>query len=133
MLSSILILFALPLLDTSRLRSCAFRPLARLVFWAFVVNFFLLLWLGGQHPEPPYVQLGQFCTLFYFSYFLVLVAGLGVVENTLFDIATLPNTPAARLDGGRGPSNPLGQPPPLKIPPASPRGIKEITPSSIFN
>lgn len=92
MLSSILILFALPLLDTSRLRSCAFRPLARLVFWAFVVNFFLLLWLGGQHPEPPYVQLGQFCTLFYFSYFLVLVPGLGVVENTLFDIATLPNT-----------------------------------------
>ena len=97
MLSSILILFALPLLDTSRLRSCAFRPLARLVFWAFVVHFFLLLWLGGQHPEPPYVQLGQFCPLFYFSYFLVLVAGLGVVENTLFDIATLPNTPAGGL------------------------------------
>jgi hypothetical protein len=97
MLSSILILFALPFLDTSRIRSCAFRPLARLVFWAFVVNFFLLAWLGGNHPEPPFVLLGQICTGFYFSYFLILVPAIGILENTLYDIATLPNSKNRRL------------------------------------
>lgn len=90
MLSSILILFALPLLDTSRIRSCAFRPLMRFVFWCFVSNFLLLMWLGSKHPVPPYTQLGQLCTGFYFSYFLILLPAIGILENTLFDLATYP-------------------------------------------
>jgi len=88
MLGSILILFLLPFVDTSRVRSYAFRPIMRLFFWCFVVNFMLLTWLGSQHPEPPFIQIGQFCTAFYFSFFLVLVPLIGCIENTLFDLAT---------------------------------------------
>src|SRR5208282_4105823 len=39
MLGSILILFAMPILDTSRVRSSAFRPMMKLMFWLFVVDF----------------------------------------------------------------------------------------------
>ena len=88
MLGSILILFALPSLDTSRVRSYAFRPFMRLAFWSFVANFLLLMWLGAQHPEPPYISLGQLCAAFYFAYFLLLVPILGLIENTLSDIGT---------------------------------------------
>jgi|ERR1043165_7650706 ubiquinol-cytochrome c reductase cytochrome b subunit len=88
MIASILILLLLPLLETSRIRSCAFRPFMRLAFWSFVTNFFLLMWIGSQHPEVPYIFLGQICTFFYFAYFLLFVPLLGVVENTLSDLAT---------------------------------------------
>jgi ubiquinol-cytochrome c reductase cytochrome b subunit len=88
MLGAILILLALPFLETSRIRSCAFRPFMRLAFWSFVTNFFLLMWIGSQHPEVPYIFLGQICTFFYFAYFLLFVPLLGVVENTLSDLAT---------------------------------------------
>jgi len=71
MLASILILFLLPILESSRVRSSAFRPFMRLFFWLFVSNFLLLMWIGSQHPEPPYILLGQLCTAFYFSYFLI--------------------------------------------------------------
>jgi len=87
MLASILVLFAMPLLDTSRVRSTAFRPLMRFIFWSFVVNFLILGWIGSQHPEPPFLFLGKLSTAFYFAWFLVLVPFIGIIENTLFDLA----------------------------------------------
>ena len=53
MFGAIFILFLLPILDTCRIRGAAFRPLLRLVFWLFVGNFLLLLWLGSQHAAEP--------------------------------------------------------------------------------
>jgi len=88
MLASILILFLLPFLESSRVRSSAFRPFMRFFFWLFVSNFLLLMWIGSNHPEPPYILLGQLCTAFYFSYFVVLVPLLGLIENTLSDLGT---------------------------------------------
>ncbi len=60
----------------------------QIIFWAVVVNFFLLMWVGSTHPEYPFVQIGQLATFFYFAWFLILVPGLGLLENTLMDIAT---------------------------------------------
>lgn len=88
MLASILILLLLPFLESSRVRSSAFRPFMRFSFWLFVVNFLLLMWIGSNHPEPPYILLGQLCTAFYFAYFLILVPLLGLIENTLSDLGT---------------------------------------------
>lgn len=89
MLASILILFLLPYLESSRVRSSAFRPFMRIFFWLFVVNFLLLMWIGSNHPEPPYILLGQLCTAFYFAYFLILVPLIGLIENTLSDLGTI--------------------------------------------
>nr|YP_010879628.1 cytochrome b [Heterobasidion parviporum]WHL55398.1 cytochrome b [Heterobasidion parviporum] len=88
MFGSLLILLVLPLTDLSRIRGSQFRPLMKLAFWFFVVDFVILLWIGSQHPESPYLEIGQFSTAFYFAWFLVIVPFIGITENTLMDIAT---------------------------------------------
>jgi ubiquinol-cytochrome c reductase cytochrome b subunit len=88
MFGSLLILLILPLVDLSRIRGNQFRPAMKLAFWFFVVNFIILLWIGSQHPESPYLEIGQFSTAFYFLWFLFIVPVIGVIENTLMDIAT---------------------------------------------
>lgn len=94
MFGSLLILLAMPLLDTSRIRGSQFRPLMRFSFWMFVVDFLLLMWLGSCHVESPFIEIGQAATAFYFGWFLVIVPVIGIVENTLMDIAveTSPET-----------------------------------------
>lgn len=92
MFGSLLILLAMPLLDTSRIRGSQFRPLMRFSFWLFAVNFLLLMWLGSQHVEDPFIIIGQICTAFYFGWFLVIVPAVGIIENTLMDIAILPGS-----------------------------------------
>jgi len=88
MFGSLLILLVMPLVDLSRIRGNQFRPAMRVAFWFFVVNFFILMWIGACHPETPFLEIGQFSTAFYFLWFLVLVPGIGIAENTLFDLAT---------------------------------------------
>jgi len=88
MFASLLILLVLPLTDLSRVRGSTFRPTMRIAFWFLVVDFLILMWIGSQHPEEPYVTIGQLATGFYFAWFLFLVPFIGLVENTLFDIAT---------------------------------------------
>jgi ubiquinol-cytochrome c reductase cytochrome b subunit len=87
MFGSLLILLILPLTDISRIRGSQFRPAMKLAFWFFVVNFIILMWIGSMHPEEPYLTIGQFATLFYFLYFLFIIPVIGIIENTLFDIA----------------------------------------------
>jgi len=87
MFGALLILIALPVLDISRIRSSAFRPIMKVMYWFFIINFLILLWLGGQHVEEPYIILGQVCTAFYFLYFLLFIPVIGLIENTLIDIA----------------------------------------------
>lgn len=91
MFASLLILLALPLLDTSRIRGSQFRPLMKFFFWVFVANFFILLWIGSQHPNSPYVEVGQVATALYFGWFLVILPVIGLIENTLMDLATIEN------------------------------------------
>ena len=88
MFASLLILLAMPLLDTSRIRGSQFRPLMKFFFWVFVANFFILMWIGSQHPNSPFVEVGQVATALYFSWFLFILPVIGIVENTLMDLAT---------------------------------------------
>ena len=62
----------------------------RVAFWIFAANFFVLMQLGAKHVENPYIQLGQVCTAIYFLWFIVIVPAVGIIENTLADLATLP-------------------------------------------
>lgn len=87
MFGSLLILLLLPILDTKRTRGNKFSPLGKINFWLLPVIFFMLGWLGGNHPEIPYIEIGQIFTTFYFLWFIFLVPLVGVLENTLVDIA----------------------------------------------
>ncbi|MBW8268416.1 cytochrome b [Caldovatus aquaticus] len=83
MFGSILILFVLPWLDTSPVRSMRFRPLARIALFLWTVAFFVLLYCGAKPPEGIYVWLARFATAYYFAYFLVILPLLGRFERTL--------------------------------------------------
>lgn len=91
MFGSLFILFILPLVDVSRIRGNQFRPAMKVAFWFFVVNFFILMWIGSQHPDSPYLEIGQISTALYFIWFLIIVPVIGLAENTLMDIATESN------------------------------------------
>src|SRR6266576_38256 len=83
MFGSLLILLILPIVDVSRQRGFQFRPAMKVAFWFFVFNFFILMWIGSQHPNEPFVFIGQVSTFFYFAWFLLIVPVIGLVENTL--------------------------------------------------
>jgi ubiquinol-cytochrome c reductase cytochrome b/c1 subunit len=81
--SAILVLLTLPFVNTSEVRSSLYRPLHQKFFWLFVVNYFLLGYLGQQAPESPFIELGQMAAVYYFSYFLIILPVLGRLEKSL--------------------------------------------------
>lgn len=82
MFGSLLILFALPWLDTSKVRSGAYRPVFKIFFLLFTVNFIMLGYLGGKPPEGMYVILSRAATVYYYAYFLLILPVLGKIEKT---------------------------------------------------
>jgi ubiquinol-cytochrome c reductase cytochrome b subunit len=83
MFGSILVWFVLPWLDTSKVRSMRFRPVARIFFFLWVISFFVLMYVGGKPAEQPYIFIGQLATAYYFLWFLVLLPLLGRIERPL--------------------------------------------------
>ena len=92
MLGSLLILLAMPLLDDGRGRGDVHRPLSRIAFWVFVGIFFLLMYLGSQHAEEPYITVGAIATAAYFLWFVLLLPIIGMLENSSFDGSNVPST-----------------------------------------
>ena len=88
MFGSLLILLILPLTDLSRIRGSKFRPVMKIAFWFFVVDFAILMWIGAEHPATPYVEIGQIATTFYFAWFLIIVPVIGIIENKFKELAT---------------------------------------------
>ena len=80
---SILVLAVLPFVHTSNLRGLSFRPLGKFLYWSFMMNFILLTWIGSKPVEDPYIFIGQVSSIFYFSYFLILIPISGLIENSL--------------------------------------------------
>jgi ubiquinol-cytochrome c reductase cytochrome b subunit len=80
---AIVILLFLPFINTSEVRSAAFRPLYRKLFWFIFADFLLLGWIGQEIVETPFIEIGQVGTVFYFLYFLVIIPALGILENRL--------------------------------------------------
>ena len=85
MFAALLVLFLLPYLNTSEIRSSSFRPIHRQFFWLLVLDYFVLGWIGGCAPETPYLEIGQIATFFYFFYFLFIVPFLGIFEKKLLN------------------------------------------------
>jgi len=95
MFSSIGVLFVLPWLDTSKVRSMRFRPTARLFFILFLVNAMILGFCGANLPDEFIFRIGEdgpglnwlwlsrIATLYYFGYFLLITPVLGLVEKPL--------------------------------------------------
>jgi ubiquinol-cytochrome c reductase cytochrome b/c1 subunit len=78
---SILLLFLVPWLDTSRVRSARFRPIYRIVYWLLPIDVIALGWVGANPPTGAVVTVGQIATFYYFFHFLVLLPLIGKIET----------------------------------------------------
>jgi ubiquinol-cytochrome c reductase cytochrome b/c1 subunit len=81
MFGSIAILFVLPWLDTSRVRSGTYRPTFKGFFWIFVIVCVALGYLGSKPAEGAYVIWSRVLTAYYFIHFLVILPLLGLLES----------------------------------------------------
>ena len=82
MFSSILLLFFLPWLDKSPVRSGSYRPMFRIYFAILILDVAVLGFCGGRPAEEPYVMVSQVATIYYFAHFLIILPILSVVERT---------------------------------------------------
>ena len=105
MFGSILLLFLLPWLDTSPIRSGNYRPVYRWFFWALVADVLVLGWVGQAEPITRNVLIGQLCAIYYFAHFLVVLPIVSALERPL----PLPNSISESvLHGEAAESAPFG-------------------------
>jgi ubiquinol-cytochrome c reductase cytochrome b subunit len=71
----------LPFVGQFKIKSPKFNKVHQFFFWLFINDAILLLWLGAQLVEEPYVTISRVATVFYFSYFLVILPILSYIEN----------------------------------------------------
>jgi ubiquinol-cytochrome c reductase cytochrome b subunit len=70
---AVIIMFFLPWLDYSPVRSIRYRPdWHKYVYGVFVIDFLILGYLGVQPPSPIGERVSQVGTLFYFGFFLLM-------------------------------------------------------------
>src|SRR5499427_2872001 len=105
---SIFLMFIVPWLDTSPVRSARFRPIYKWVFWLLVIDVIALGWVGANPPEGLVVTVGQIATLYYFVHFLILFPVIGRLERprplpASIAAAVLQGGAAARLGGAGAP------------------------------
>ncbi|HAA93199.1 MAG TPA: cytochrome b [Rhodospirillaceae bacterium] len=110
--ASIMILFVLPWLDTSKVRSARYRPIFRIFFWVLFVDCIILGIVGAKSPSDAvfpgiawfdYKTLGLLATIYYFGHFLVLLPILGKIEKP----KPLPTSISKPVISGGG-SSPIG-------------------------
>jgi len=97
MFGAIAVLFVLPWLDTSKVRSMRFRPVAKWFFWIFLFFCFILGWCGAETPDNIAIPFGtdadgntrglnftwlsRIGTAYYFAYFVLILPILGLIEK----------------------------------------------------
>ncbi len=81
MFASIGVLFLLPWLDTSKVRSATFRPWFKQFFFIFVAVSLGLGYLGGKPAEGGYVLASRILTAYYFAHFLIILPLVGLFEK----------------------------------------------------
>ena len=81
MFGAIAVLFVLPWLDRSPVRSGRFRPLFKQFFLLLLVALVVLGYMGAMPAEEPFVLISQIATAYYFAYFVVILPLLSIIER----------------------------------------------------
>jgi ubiquinol-cytochrome c reductase cytochrome b subunit len=105
MFASILLLFFLPWLDKSPVRSGHYRPVFRIFFVILVLDVLLLGLCGMKPAEQPWVALSQIGSAYYFAHFLIILPLISKFERPL----PLPNSISESvLHGEKQEAAPIG-------------------------
>jgi len=72
MFAALLVLFFLPWLDRSKIRSCSFRPIYKWFMILFFINFFILSYVGLKPAEGVYLLIARIGLIYYFVFFLII-------------------------------------------------------------
>ena len=102
MFASIFLLFFLPWLDTSPVRSGRYRPVFKKFFWFGLIPCVLTLgYCGGAPAEPGYILISQIAVGYYFTHFLIILPLIAKFEKPLplpvsITEAVLSHAPAAQ-------------------------------------
>ena len=105
MFASILLLFFLPWLDKSPVRSAAYRPMFKRTNWLLWVTVLVLGYCGMKPAEQPYVALSQIFAAYYFAHFLIILPLVSKFERPL----PLPNSISESvLHGEKKEAAPIG-------------------------
>jgi ubiquinol-cytochrome c reductase cytochrome b subunit len=83
MFAAIALLFFLPWLDSSPVKSSNYRPLNRIFFWVLVADVFILGFCGKSPAEQPYVIMSQLAAAYYFAHFLIILPIVSRIERPL--------------------------------------------------
>jgi ubiquinol-cytochrome c reductase cytochrome b subunit len=86
MAGAIVTLALIPWLDTSRVRSCRFRPLMKQFFWPFVLVCIILGYCGSQGVDAtvigiPLVWVARLCSIYYYAFFWLIMPIIGLIET----------------------------------------------------
>jgi ubiquinol-cytochrome c reductase cytochrome b subunit len=87
MFSALLSILTLSVTDKAKFKGFQFRPLSKILFWIFVVNFIILMYLGAKHVETPFIELGQGATILYFLYFIIIMFSVSLIETTFKELS----------------------------------------------
>ncbi|HKK28831.1 MAG TPA: cytochrome b/b6 [Alphaproteobacteria bacterium] len=87
MFAAIAVLFILPWLDRSPVRSARFRPAYKWFFWVLFADCILLGWCGANSPDDTWLGIefvvwSRLATAYYFAHFLLIIPYLGLFEKT---------------------------------------------------
>ena len=80
-IASVAILFLVPFLDTSKVRSSRFRPIYKQFYWIFIADVILLGWCGSQPAGGIALLLARIGTVYYFAHFLLVMPLVGWFEK----------------------------------------------------
>jgi len=83
MFSAVFVLFVIPWLDRSPIKSASYRPIYKWFYWLFFVSCMVLGWAGAQQPEGLPLLLGRLATIYYFLHFVVIMPLLTMIERPL--------------------------------------------------
>ncbi len=99
MFGAIAVLFFVPWLDTSDVRSANYRPMYKIFFWIFAINAVFLGYLGSRPAEGIWIPLMKASTLWYFFHFIVIMPLLGWFEKPLPRPASITDAVLAKNGG----------------------------------
>ena len=100
-----------------------FKPYAKVILFIFAGDFLILMKLGAEHVEHPFIIFGLISTILYFFHYIVVVPLISLIENLFTKISSLVGV-LIRFSGGdayRFFSNTTSylnpDKPPLRLPP----------------